>query len=525
MDIVILTLLLVFSFTIRALPRKGFTYAFSGDTFFHLYMGNAIRKNNFKIPDRIPNVVLDHEYTYPYLYHLFLSVFSKEKSLKIEKITGAIFDTINALAIYIFVSWSVNYFQMIVPSYFSFLITLSYIVSPALLTISAGPRAYSGSPRVIGQTLYIIHITTFFYYSVTGDFVGFFISILFGSLLFITAKFGVQVLVFFGVIFIFLYSPVYSIIILLSFIISVFYTRGRSWKVLSGQIKHSEFYFLFMKSGKIFGFKSDLQDIKIYLARLLRNSKQLIRGRVFNFIEWVFSERYFLHFSIIAFPQVIFLLIVYNKIYLPEILLNFLLIWFAASLIWFLLTSFGFLKFLGEGERYIEYSVTASFFLAGYYLVSNELYLWIVVYFIYSLFIYFLHVYLFRKRHSTQTDDYYLDEELFEKLNSLPKGILLPFGNEWQTLYRSKHPLLTYGANIDVKRLSVKYFKHLFYNAHMPADIMDEFINKFNLRYILTTPVNLDFYLNNVCKDDKFFKTVTEKVAESKNYILFKING
>ena len=437
MEFVYISLILVLTFVMRVIPRVGLKYGFGGDTFFHLYMGEMIRMNNHKIPDKIPGVVLEHNYTYPYFYHWLLSFFQKEGRLAAEKMNGPFLDSVNTLIVYLFSQWAVLNFNITAPWYFSLLVALLFSLSPALLTVSGGPRAYSGSPRILGQTLYLLHITTYFYYSVTGNVVILCLSIICGSFILISSKFGVQVLLFFGIFFCLFYSSFYLLVVCISVIISGIFTRGRVFKVIEGHFRHSEYYLIFLKSvGQAIGLKKDVMDLKIYLARFLGNIKNLFKGKVIVFAKWMLSERYFLHFTIIAFPQLVFLGFCYDKFDIDNVLIGFLFLWIGASVVWFVLTSIGYLRFLGEGERYLEFSLAGSTFLPVLYLTTNNLQEWLVFYGIYCLVIYLLNVFVFRERFFIQSKDYHEDDALFEKLNIMEKGVIIPFGNEWQTLYR-----------------------------------------------------------------------------------------
>ena len=85
------------------------------------------------------------------------------------------------------------------------------------------------------------------------------------------------------------------------------------------------------------------------------------------------------------------------------------------------------------------------------------------------------------------------------------------------------HPLLTYGANIDTRKIPVEDFNHIFYNAHMPSKYLEEFVERFKAKYILTSKDNLETYLTEVYKDRDMFDSITEKLLTSKNFIVFKI--
>lgn len=526
MEYLFLAGILLLTFVMRVLPRMGLKYAFGGDTFFHLYMGRAIRNNNHRIPDRIPNIVLDHNYTYPYLYHRILSFFEEEGRLTAERMTGPVLDSVNTLIIYVFSSWAVTNFNISAPGYFPLLAALLFSLSPALLTVAGGPRAYSGSPRILGQTFYLLHITTYFYYSVTGDIWLLSLSVVSGSFLLISSKFGVQVLLFFGVFFCIFYSSFYLFVILMSVAVCGIFTKGRVFKVIEGHFRHSEFYLKFLKSvNQAIGPVKDYLDLKIYLARFFSNIKKLLTGKIGIFFKWLLSERYFLHFTVIAFPQLIFLAFYYSKFDRDNALISFLFLWVAASVVWFVLTSIGYLRFLGEGERYLEFSLAGSTFLTVLYLLTHGMQEWLVVYSVYCVIIYLLHVFIFRKRFIAQNEEYLLDNDLFKEFNRMDKGVVIPFGNEWQMLYRADHPLLTYGANIDTRKIPVKEFNHIFYNAHMPSKHLDEFVERFKAKYILTNKDNLETYLSEVYPDRVIFDSITERKLASKNFVVFKFKN
>jgi hypothetical protein len=519
----LLLLILFISFILRIIPRFRLKHAYGGDTFFHLHMGQEIRENRFKLPQRIPRVTLPHDYTYPYLYHLLLALFPLRHRLWVERTTGAFFDTFNVLLVYFFSRWIIDFYNIVVTPYFPVYIALLMALFPGLLTVGGGPRAYNGSPRVFGQALYLVHITSFFYYSLTGRYPALAVSIVSGSLIFFAAKFGVQVLVFFGIVFGIFLSPFYFAVLGASFIASIIISKGRVVRVLYGHIRHSEFYTKYVKSSGAAEWTSDLSVFKIYAVRFYRNLKELFKGKVAAFTEWFTSERFFIHYVIVSYPQIILLLFIYNKFDLNEYYVKFLLIWAGASVIWFLLTSVSIFKFLGEAERYLEYSLPATLFLSCLYLVESGLEIIIPLFAVYSFIIYLIHYRIFIKRYGAQDKNYEADEEFFEKVRSAPEGVILPINNEWQILYRSSHPVLTYGANIDLSRISMREFRHIYYNSHMPAGHLEEFAEKFNVRYILTSYKSLDSYLDEVFKDkEKFFSLIKKKI-EGKNFLLLEV--
>ena len=499
MEVIQAASLVVLTFLTRVMPRIGLKYAFSGDTFFHMYMADSIRENKFRLPPRIPNIILNHEYTYPYFYHSVLSLFNKESRYYAERMTGAVCDTLNVMIFYFFSSWAIGYFGIGVPAFTPFLASVVFSLSPGLVSVGGGPRAYRGSPRVFGQTLYFTHIVSYFYFSVTGNIFAVCISVLAVSLMFISAKFSVQALVFFGIFFTIFYSADYSLFIVGGFILSVLLSKGRSYKVLYGQIKHSEFYTKYTRSkGFIRGFKTDAEDLKIYFSRFYRNIRSVSKGKVSDFIKWFFGERYFFHYLIIAYPQIILLAFIFNSFDPGVKMYWFLLLWTSASVFWFLVTSISYIRFFGEAERYLEYSAIASILLGVTYVLQNDLY-WVVWCFLgYSVFIYILHFVIFRERFGGKHSTYEEEEVFFGKVRDLERGVILPLGDEWEILDRVRFPLVIYGANIDLKLISLEEFNRLYYNGHMPNKDLEEYVERFKIKYILGSKRNLNDYLENV---------------------------
>ena len=187
------------------------------DTYFHLYCAATIRKKSFRLPNKLPRIVLDHEYTYPFLYHCLLAIFPIKIRHWAERVSGAVFDTISVVIVYLFSRWL---FQTHSNPYLAEMVAALYAFSPGLLRMGSGPRAYNGSPRTMGQMLYVLHATSAFV-GIHENSIGFLtISVISGSMLTVTAKFGTQVLLMFGIFFFGFFSVKYAAILGSSFALS-----------------------------------------------------------------------------------------------------------------------------------------------------------------------------------------------------------------------------------------------------------------------------------------------------------------
>lgn len=489
-------LILLSCFLIRALPRVILQNTYGQDTYFHLYCAQVIRENSLKLPHKLPRVILDNELTYPYLYHLLLALFPNKYRLWAERFTGAIFDTINAVIIYFFSSWIVQ--RNGYPQFFELpiLVTALYAFSPALLRISIGPRAYHGSPRVMAQTLYLLHLTLAYYAFATNNIIALMISLFAGAALIISAKFGNQVLIFFGIIFSLFVTHYYLLMLCGCFVISMALSRGQTIRVIKGQIRHSMFYVKYLQKVYLWPHARTIinyfQSAVFYILNLFRN------GRVWQIIQWYYSENYILHLFLTVYPQFLFfpLFSFYTQGAGVE---KFLLIWMGAGLFFFLLTKLKWVKFLGEAERYLEYALFPSlFFVTEYLLLVNrkEIIYVLLLYSLFSAICYGISFYILHKKIDY---DFGGTEAFFEKLNSMSPGVIWPVGSyNWQTLYRSKFPVLTMGCNIDESLLSQDEFMLVYSNYPYPSSNFREIMSQYDVKYILSDRNTLRHYAEHI---------------------------
>jgi hypothetical protein len=153
-----------------------------------------------------------------------LALFNDKARQWAERFTGAFFDTLNVLLIYFFTSRYLSFHQLDYP-YLTLFTCFLYSISPALLRFNGGPRSFNGSPRIMAQTLYLLHLFPYYLYYETGNYWMLLGSIFFGGLMLIGSTFGTQVLLFFSLIMGFLFSPGYFIVGVLYFSSAYF-----SWK-------------------------------------------------------------------------------------------------------------------------------------------------------------------------------------------------------------------------------------------------------------------------------------------------------
>jgi hypothetical protein len=499
----VIYLLILLGFLVRALPRWRLRNVYVSDTYFHLFCAAVIRDHNFRLPQKLPRVLLEHDYSYPYLYHLLLALFPSRARLWAERLTGATFDTLALILVYGFTVWGMRQAPILEGALVPLWIAALFVFAPGLLRLGSGPRAYNGSPRTVGQMLYLLHLLSAYYASVTQSLLALAISLIAGAVLIITAKFGTQVFVFFGTFFTLFVSPNYLLIGVGCLFMAWILSWGRSWMILYGQIRHSLNYFKNMQHIFLY---PHVRSFKDYRSRVT-NAIRTFRWNVF--LEWLlYSETYPLHIFITVFPQFFMLGYYLFKINRASSLNWFLFIWVCSGFFWFIATKWKPLLFLGEGERYLEYALFPSLFLAVQYLqVSAAGILYALL--IYSIGCALFHARQFHKIYQPLNSDYAATETIFNSLDRSPLGTVWPIGSfHYQALARiAQHPILTHGCNMDERNLAEIML--VYGNYPYPSDRFSEILQKYQVSYIISDRAHLKFYSEQILKDPKKIDSLT----------------
>lgn len=519
-EILLICIIAVTGFIIRFLPRLFRPNAIVSDTYFHLYRAQAIRDAGFRLTKTLPRVVLPHENTYPFLYHYLLALFPEKTRMWAERMTGAFFDTISVVMVYLFSSWLIRHISEAqafaqLPVY----VTLCFAFSPALLRIGSGPRAYNGSPRTMGQTLYLAHIFSAFVALETGSIAMAAAGVVTGALLIVTAKFAVQVLVFFGVFFSIFITPMYAGYLALCFFVSMVITGGAAFNVLKGQIRHSVNYVKNVQSIFLYPHVITFRD---YLARCLSVPYNFLKLHPAKAIGWFYSENYPVHLLLFVFPQffaIIFILPDYQNIGTG---VQTLIIWSLGGICWFVLTKLRILMFLGEGERYLEYALYPSFFLAIYLLPNYQtvIYIWIG----YSLISVIYYNYSYLNQYRKADENYYITDACLNSLAFDRDAVVWPIGSHhFEALYHTKNMILTHGVNIDENVLSFDEFKLSYGNYPYPSEDWREIIKKYDVKFIYTGRTAMAHYYKNILKSDPCFYKSIELIDEAGESVLYRV--
>jgi hypothetical protein len=515
MHFILIFIILLAAFFLRAYPRILLPFAIASDTYFHLYMIKSIHENKGKYLKKDSRFLLNSECNYPYFYHWLLSLFGEPAYYFAERYSSAFFDSANCLIVYFF-SFTLCSQNQINTS-FAFAPTLIYAIHPALFRNGNEPRVYNGSSRVLGQTLHLLHMFGAFLFYTQHSLPGLCIAIISASLIFITTTFGVQVLFFFSLIFAFLY-PSYPLFILASFLISLLLSRGRAGAIFKVNFEH----YLFQFKNKIY-YKRNyvLGHIRLQLLEFLRSFKLLISLNFKGFIRNFYMNTSPIQINLLGFHS---FFIVFYWTHVAEY--KFLYFWIVAGVFAFLFTKIPTFKFLGKPERYLEFALFPTFFLATVAGTEHSFFIYLAgPYFLFCL----LGIYFYQKdfidKYKIENDDFFKTQKMFSEFNTTSReGIIWALNIfSHKEMFFSTFPILGYYSGaINMKISSRDELDDLTGNHPFPSFELFRIIEKYRINYIITEKSYLREYLKKAKLDPKILQEKLTEIYSTDLMIIFK---
>jgi len=357
---------------LRALPGILRIHPTGSDPIFHLMIPERIREGKFRYPREMRGFLKSGRCTDAGFFHYLLALLPKTTREFLSPFYGAIIDTVHVILIYLFILYILQQPELssIVsnPSLAASVAALLFATSPALLYVGIGPRAYSATPRVMGELFITITFFCFAIYYWEGIWWMALLSCLFAGLTLTTSRFSTQVLLFFSIIMVLLLRfPLLLILPILGIIFALILSKGHYKIVLYGHVKFSIRYCRFLRQFPI----ADRNSLTPFKDALVN----IINGKI---SESLSSIQYILHnntFALLVSRNVMLLLLAYFVItdfsfITSNKIMIFLISWTAASFITFILISIKRLLFLGGAERYLEHSVPAQVILLSFFLLN-----------------------------------------------------------------------------------------------------------------------------------------------------------
>lgn len=481
--------LAIFAFLFEVYPRFK-NRLFGVDVWTHLlYLKEYHRQKG--IPKRIEGgFLVPGSYDYP---PIFISILSKFPLLLVEKYEfffSPFFDALHIILIF-FIPYALTGSIFI-----AFLTQIFYILTPIIILENS-----SATPRSLGYTFFTIVFTSLILFQ-EKEFIFLALAILFGSLIFLSHRFTTQGFLFFSFFFVFLHKDiVYIFSFLMSFLLAIVLSKGFYLRVLQGHIGN----LLFWKD-----------NIAYRFAHQVKGNYR--KSETKDFIFKLYNQ-------FLKFPP--FTLSITNPWTLPVLYMFFssssldpifgdMLWWvvFAYALALFTLWVPG-LRFLGEGQRYLELAAFPAAFLSAVLLLQvleNKYGLVVVALYVILGIAAFITTLIIQRRgiiNDTLRSVTLSLEKMFAYLRSLkekPKLFCIPHQITTSTIYHTGCKVFVNASYSSIHKISDIY-------PYIKKPIR-EIMKKHDLEMIL---LNEDYAKANDLKMGKY--KVVKKVD---NFVLFK---
>lgn len=494
----------VCAFVLRYWMRRKYPLAIGYDVFYYLSLSQLIRDNGNKFltyrPANYPYKHLANQ-GYPWL----LSFLDRDRRMAFERISSPLLDAFGTVLIGLACASFSALNPGMLPDGAPIMAAAMYAFCPALLRVGSGPRSYSGTPRVAGETLYLLHAVLALYAIQTGSILAGALSVMAGAFIVITAVFGNQVMVFFGLVIGLFASGWYLLMLAGSFVLALLVFKGTAWNSLKGQVTHTWWYYTFYRHVH-FGLST--RTLADYLKSWREHGRaKLEAGKYKNFLFWCLDEQFYPHYVLVCWPAA---LLAFGSLAVDTsgVGYSFLSAWFLAAMVVSLAAKTRFLLPLGEGERYIEYAALPIFLLALTVLRDQTAMAW-------GLTALGVASGLF----CTQRVPALLDEietaatahrDAVEALNDLPDGTVMVFGySAYQGLLWGNKEMVGFVCDEERAFMDEEDFRVFFANLPLPAADFDDVRSRFGFRYIYGQKWAFDRYRSLVQDAEAFDAALT----------------
>jgi hypothetical protein len=416
-----------------------------------------------KIPGRIENgFLVPGDYDYPPIFILILSKFPFNLVRKYEFIFSPFFDSLLLLLIF-YVS-----FYLTGNIAFSIVTQIVYVLTPIIILENS-----SATPRSLGYGLFTVLFLSLFLFTLNNYPLLLAAALLSGTLIFLTHRFTAQGFLFFSIFFSIVdRSYLYVTIFIVSFTLAIIISRGFYLKVLKGHIGNLIFWY---------------KNIKYRFSHQIKGSYKEHKTQ-----DFVFK----LYNQFLKFPP--FVLAITNPWTLPVFyifILAFPQDLISQKFVWWVIFSYALalitiwipkLRFLGEGQRYLELSAFPTSFLASKLLLDSlggeNSSLFAVIYIIFGIGSLTTIVVIQRKgiiKDKLRTVTPAM-EKMFAFIKSLkvkPNLLCIPHQMTTSTIYHTGCPVFVNANYADINKISEVY-------PYIKKPIR-EIMNKHNLDMIL----------------------------------------
>lgn len=483
--------LAIIAFIFESYPRF-INRKYGVDVWTHLLYLKEFHKQK-GIPGNINSgFIIPGKYDYPPAFITILSLFPFKLVERYEFIFSPFFDSLHIVLIF-FISYFLSQSLLI-----ALLTQLLYILTPIIILENA-----SATPRSLGYFLFTILMISTFLFMQSGNLLLLALSLISGSLIFLTHRFTTQGFLFLSIIFsIIEKNLIFVILFCVCFLLSIIISKGFYLTVLKGHIGNLKFW---------------KDNIRYRFAHQVKGNLSVKKTK--DFIFRIYNQ--FLKFPpfvlAITNPWVLPVIYVFIIKFPTEFITQRLIMWVLISYVLSLITIWiPKLRFLGEGQRYLELSAFPAAYLSSKFFFETMnsqikipvmlLYFMIGISALITILVIQIKA-IIKEKLRTVTPEM---EEMFlylKKLKHKPRLLCIPHQITTNTIYHTGCSVLVNANYKDIYKIS-----DIYPYLRIPVK---KIMHKYNLNYIL---LNED-YANVSDLKIKSYKIV----KQIGNFILFKI--
>jgi hypothetical protein len=504
---------LVVVFFVRVAFRLKHPKSRGKDVWFHLHASQEIRNNGHRIPKSLGGFIIETPFDYPPLLHYYLSILSRDRREKLEPYFGSIVDTVQAFALFLLTLVLSGKYEI------AFLSGMLFAFFPIL--VKADARVLFLSPRPFGELLVSLSIISSLFFVSFGNPVDLLISTVLLSFVFLSSKFGAQVVFFlYPVLAVVLLSPYLLLVLLGGLGLAVLISKGHYIKVLAGHVRHTAFWKVLVTrhtmTKQYSGLGKALSESREGGLSLRQVASRLLKNQVI--------------FALVHTPLLFVLLL--TVLVQPDVILNdtflfSMFVWVVTSFVVALLISIGPLRFLGEGSRYLEYSTIPLCALVAITLFEiNNSYLLILLslVFVYSIVLIWVNFGVSRRYFVEMPGDPADAEEMFQSMKEIPNSLVLciPVSACFSLAYRTSHKSLYWGGNIPPKPFSSADFDFIFGDKFpFPKKDIGSIVSRFGITHVLVEKRSLD------APPEELYPNLSQypRVFENSSFTIHKVSS
>ena len=494
-DMTILMIILV-TFILRILPGAlGWINTYAGDINFHLLCAERIRESGFKCPKKLKGFILPGIYDYPPLFHYILALIPRAHRERFSFLISPVIDTIHVMIIYYSVSYLLSLNRQLYigndPEIIAAIAALFFATSPALLYDGIGPRSYIATPRTLGELFITITFISQLFYLLNNNLGFLFLACFFSALTLLTSKFGGQVLIFFSVgLMVFLWRYEFILLPIIGILFATIISKGKYIEILNGWVKHSLlFKEVLIHKMPIFSARNNLKQFR-NLANAVAYGD--FKGFEKSALDLITNNTYIILVirNVMLFPLIV---LVADKLYIitSNSLIIFLIGWISISLLVFFITSLKPFLFLGEAERYIEYSIPAQIILFTILNMSPRA---VFILLIYNIIFYLFNIFMIHFAYRGRKELKEATEKLinwFTIQNIKGKRILSIYVDNYFIAYRTDNLVLWPPGNFT--KIDKELVNYLWEELEWPNRNLSLLINKYNIDLIIVNNKYLNY--------------------------------